>query len=443
MNEQETLRDVMAWAREEVRRSQRWMLAGMVAFLAAGVGWTIWWAPSRAVPPSAPGVPDRMPTTDPAGHGWSDLTRRVEELEAQNRTLVQLLAPRASTEPAWLEAAAPAADPAPRSRSLAAKPELAAPEPATTAPREVLPKAPTLRAVPLPREAQVREASKAEPPADEPLPVAAAPLPGSDAEVQPAAPTRLIPVDELVRGFDVLLADSGLRQYHLMEARHDPVSHQLRDVVLAVRGSEETLPGTFCAATLDVEYDPVLQRGALVLLSVHEVRDGKTFSLPGNEKRIEIPGRLPPTMIPAALVEAFGLEQRGNVERIGRGQALVEKYNKVLRGEPHVALRIRSIDREVDRELHDVWIDLAFDSTGKPLQSLHAERAWWVLHEDSQFVELQCEGGEMVREGVATPLFRGRYRQAMRGIQPALWKSLRAVHPTTEGAPASDPQESS
>ncbi len=231
--------------------------------------------------------------------------------------------------------------------------------------------------------------------------------------------------------FNQLLADAGLDGWHLMAARPDAANHCLADVVLAQRGVRGTGIGSLIAKTLRLERDPITGIAALDAQGAHGVEGGVDVAYEGSCYRLEIPGVLPVELVPPLLRELFQLDDPRATAMITDGDSAVALVNRALALEKSLVMRLRSSGELVDGALSKAVIDLAFDSTGAPTQTVLADLAWFEVDPTHRYGELCCEGGEMVEGGQKRPLFRGRLRVALRDLTPEHWQGVPAVRRST------------
>jgi hypothetical protein len=134
-------------------------------------------------------------------------------------------------------------------------------------------------------------------------------------------------------------------------------------------------------------------------------------------------------LVPSALGSLFGWTQNGAIGTTSRVDytdplQVTRAINRVLALEKGVALRLRSCDRFVDDRLEKAVIDLTFDERGEPQQTVFADKAWFELDAKRDYVELCCDGGDMVVAGTRRPLFRGHLRWPLHSVTPPQWRGM-------------------
>lgn len=254
------------------------------------------------------------------------------------------------------------------------------------------------------------------------------PKSGPDAEAKARAATT----EAIIAAFNGLLVDCGLDQWRLLSAEVSSEEHVLQRVVLAHRSPNGAATGSLKADRLALERDAGTGVAAFVLTGARRTEAGVEEAFPNATTRIEIPGVLPLELVPPSLSELFGAAQNGAIGTTARLDMndpvqVVRAINRVLALEKGAALRVRSLARFNDDKLEKVIIDLAFDERGDPQQTVFADKAWFELDAKRDYVELCCDGGDMVVSGTRRPLFRGHLRWPIHSITPPQWRGMPAL----------------
>jgi hypothetical protein len=235
--------------------------------------------------------------------------------------------------------------------------------------------------------------------------------------------------EAVVTAFNGLLADCGLDQWHLMSAEVAAEDRALHKIVMAQRTATGTAYGSLTADRLALERDAGTGVSAFVLTGAHRTVAGVEEAFPEATTRLEIPGVLPLELVPAVLTELFGTAQNGAIGTTARVDLndplqVVRAINRILALEKGIALRIRSCARCNDDKLEKAVIDLSFDERGEAQQTVFADKAWFELDAKRDYVELCCDGGDMVVAGTRRPLFRGHLRWPLHSVTPPQWRGM-------------------
>jgi hypothetical protein len=253
----------------------------------------------------------------------------------------------------------------------------------------------------------------------------------SDAKTDPEAEAKAkaAATAAVMEDFNTLLVDCGLEQWRLMAAEVAGEDHSLHHVVLAHRSPNGAATGSLTGERLALERDAGTGVAAFVLTGARRNEAGVEEAFPNATTRIEIPGLLPLELVPARLGELFGTAQNGAIGTTARvdmndPNQVVRAINRVLALEKGTAMRVRGISRFNDDKLLNAIIDLAVDDRGEPQQTVFADKAWFELDAKRDYVELCCDGGDMVVAGTRRPLFRGHLRWPIHSVTPPQWRGM-------------------
>jgi hypothetical protein len=232
-----------------------------------------------------------------------------------------------------------------------------------------------------------------------------------------------------LEAFNALLVDCGLEQWHLMSAELSSEDHALHKIVMVHRTPIGTANGSLTADRLVLERDAGTGVAAFVLTGAHQTESGVEQAFPNGTTRLEIPGVLPLDLVPSGLSALFGSAQNGAIGTTSRLDfndplQVTRAINRVLALEKGVSMRLRSCDRFAEDRLEKAVIDLTFDERGDPQQTVFADKAWFELDAKRDYVELCCDGGDMVVGGTRRPLFRGHLRWPLHSVTPPQWRGM-------------------
>ncbi len=233
-----------------------------------------------------------------------------------------------------------------------------------------------------------------------------------------------------------LLEDAGLGNYRLLEGRFFR-NGGMREALLGVNDVYGAVAGTISAERIDLVLNPADESGSLVLREAEGMLDGTPLQTQGGIYRIHVPGKLPRHWIPNELGVAFGMDpcdDAGVIARKGeRVEQLLAQYQKLLTRMENHSLRMLALKGEQDGDLIGAVYEIAWDSK-EPVRTIHAGTSWFELDTVAATVELCCEGGEIESKGQRRPLFKGRFRHVLSGIDPEAWIRIQGVRPRVRPA---------
>ena len=423
------LLEILRFLEGERRRSQRATFAAALFGVAIGaLATAAWW--TRAGPAADAG----------ASGAVEAIAQRLHGLETSSGTLqtqVRALASRPQAGEAGVEAAS--ARPEHGDASIAGKPSaesFESGERTRTGSDDAIARALAhARALPIPAAepkapsepiaADVKTAAPPEAPADSKAGEASDAKPDPEAEAKAKAAAAVA----VIEAFNALLVDCGLDQWRLMSAEVASEDHSLHRVVMAHRSPNGAATGSLTAERLALERDAGTGVAAFVLTGARRNEAGVEEAFPNSTTRIEIPGVLPLELVPSKLGELFGTSQNGAIGTTARvdmndPNQVVRAINRVLTLEKGTAIRVRNIARFNEDKLEKAIIDLTVDDRGEPQQTVFADKAWFELDAKRDYVELCCDGGDMVVAGTRRPLFRGHLRWPIHSVTPPQWRGM-------------------